>query len=109
MILMLKPAKDRRRQKRRLLNTSVQVFTESAQLEAIGINLSEVGMCLFTIANLPVGSQVHVEFLPARGAERVRVSGTVRYRALYLYGIEFLADSEQGEDRGAEVGAITAR
>jgi hypothetical protein len=109
MILKAKPAQDRRRQKRQLLNTSVQVFTESVRLEALGINLSEVGMCLFAIANLPVGSQVQVEFLPARGAERVRVSGTVRHRALYLYGIEFLPDSDQREEGGAEVGAVTAQ
>jgi hypothetical protein len=109
MILKTKPTPDRRRQKRQLLNTSVQVFTESAQMDALGINLSEVGMCLFAIANLPLGSQVQVEFLPARAAERVRVSGTVRHRALYLYGIEFLQDSDQREDDDAEVGAVTAR
>ncbi len=54
---------DRRRRKRQLLNTSVQVFTESGELDALGINLSDVGMCLFTMANLPVGSQIQVEFL----------------------------------------------
>ncbi len=108
MILKAKPSADRRRRKRQLLNTSVRVFTESVHLDALGINLSEVGMCLFAIANLPVGSQVQVEFLPARGAERVRVSGTVRHRALYLYGIEFLPDPEQGEDGDAQVSAVTA-
>jgi PilZ domain len=79
---------------------SVQVFTESAQMDALGINLSEVGMCLFTIANLPIGSQLQVEFLPRRGAERVRVSGTVRHRALYLYGVEFERDSDPLRDTG---------
>ena len=64
-------------------------------MDALGINLSDVGMCVFTIANLPLGSQVEVEFLPPRSKEHVRVSGTVRHRALYLYGIEFLADSAQ--------------
>ena len=88
----LKP--DRRRQKRQLLNTSVQVFTESAQLDGLGINLSDVGMCLFAMADLPVGSQIHVEFLPPQSKEPVRVSGIVRHRALYLYGVDFLRDSE---------------
>ncbi len=86
---------ERRRRKRRFLNSSVQVFTGSAPVDALGINLSDVGMCVFTIANLPLGSQVEVEFLPPRSKEHVRVSGTVRHRALYLYGIEFLADSAQ--------------
>jgi hypothetical protein len=86
---------DRRRRKRQLLNTSVQVFTESAHVDALGINLSEVGVCLFAMVNLTVGSQIQVEFLPPRSTELVRVSGIVRHRALYLYGIEFLVDSEQ--------------
>lgn len=37
---------DRRRLKRQLLNTSVHVLTEAGQLDALGINLSDVGMCL---------------------------------------------------------------
>jgi hypothetical protein len=87
---------DRRRRKRQLLNTSVQVFTESGELDALGINLSDVGMCLFTMANLPVGSQIQVEFLPPRSTELVRLSGIVRHRALYLYGVDFLVDSDVG-------------
>ena len=87
---------DRRRRKRQLLNTSVRVFTESADLDAFGINLSDVGMCLFTMAILPIGSQIQVEFLPPRSTELVRVSGIVRHRALYLYGVDFLVDSDAG-------------
>jgi hypothetical protein len=86
---------DRRRQKRQLLNTSVRVFTKSGHIEALGINISDVGMSLFTIANLPVDSQIQVEFIPPRSTERTRVWGTVRHRALYLYGIEFLVRSDQ--------------
>src|SRR5258705_10032111 len=46
MILKRRFKPDRRRRKRQLLNTSVQVFTEAAQLDGLGINLSDVGMCL---------------------------------------------------------------
>ena len=95
---------DRRRRKRQLLNTSVQVFTESAHVDALGINLSDVGVCLFAMVNLSVESQVQVEFLLPRSTELVRVSGIVRHRALYLYGIEFLADSEQPSTRWVDVG-----
>ena len=86
---------DRRRRRRQLLNTSVRVFTESGPIEALGINISDVGMSLFTIANLPVDSQIQVEFLPPRSEEPMRVWATVRHRALYLYGIEFLVGSDQ--------------
>ena len=86
---------DRRRRTCQLLNTSVRVFTQSGSIEALGINISDVGMSLFTIANLPVDSQIQVEFLPPRSTERTRFWGTVRHRALYLYGIEFLVGSDQ--------------
>jgi hypothetical protein len=86
---------DRRRHQRQLLNRSVRVFTHAGSLDAMGINISDVGMCLFTMANLPIGSQVEVEFPRLRGATPTRVSAIVRYRAFYLYGIEFHAGSSQ--------------
>ena len=106
MIFKLSFKPDRRRRKRQLLNTSLQVFTESVHVDALGINLSDVGMCLFAMANLPVGSHIQIEFLPPRSTEPVRVSGIVRYRALYLYGIEFLGDSDQPSGSWADVGTI---
>jgi len=95
---------DRRRRQRQLLSASVQVFTGSSRVSALGINVSEVGMCLFTIANLPLGSKIEIEFLPPRCKEPVRLYGTVRHRALYLYGIEFLVDS--GQRSGVDVDEI---
>src|SRR5579864_5059870 len=87
---------DRRRRKRRLLNTSVRVFTRSGCIEALGVNISDTGMCLFMIANLPIGSQIQIEFPEPLCAGLTRVcDATVRYRALYLYGIEFPENSDQ--------------
>lgn len=63
-------------------------------MEALGINLSEGGMGLFAVAHLPVGSHVQVEFCPPQSTEAVRVEGTIRHRALYLYGIEFALESD---------------
>jgi len=96
MILKLNSKPDRRRRRRQLLNTSVEVLSGSTRVDALGINLSDVGMCLFTIANLPLESQIQVEFIPPQCEERIQVCGIVRHRALYLYGIEFLDHS--GED-----------
>jgi hypothetical protein len=81
--------RDRRRRPRQLLNTSVKVFTGSVHVHGLGINLSDVGMCLFTLAILPEGSAVEIEYVPPYCRESVRVNGTIRHRALYLYGIEF--------------------
>ena len=33
-------------------------------MDGLGINFSDVGMCRFAIANLPLWSQIQVEFLP---------------------------------------------
>ena len=51
-------------------------------------------MGLFAVANLPVGSQIEVEFPSPESGLRTRVPGTIRHRALYLYGIEFLPEAE---------------
>jgi hypothetical protein len=75
-------------------------------VDALGINLSDVGMCLFAIANLPLSSEIHLEFLPPHGKERIRVCATVRHRAFYLYGVEFLVDSEPLDGGWAEVGSV---
>ena len=41
--------------------------------------------------------------------ERVRVSGTVRYRALYLYGIEFIKDADQDQVGRTGAGRLASR
>lgn len=83
-----------RRSKRQWLNTSVRVLTDRGHMDALGINLSDGGMGLFAVANLSVGSHVQVEFRPPRSSETVHVDATIRHRALYLYGIEFLSTSD---------------
>jgi hypothetical protein len=87
---------NRRRRQRKWLNTSVRVLTGAIHVDALGINFSDVGMCLFAMANLPLGSRIQVEFLHPSSTERVSLGGTVRHRALYLYGIEFLPEPEHG-------------
>jgi hypothetical protein len=101
-------ARDRRRQKRQLVNASVSVFTESGRIEALGINLSDVGMCLFTVANLPIDSQIEVELPVPRSQERMRLSAVIRHKALYLYGIEFVdSDGSAGREAAERPQQIT--
>jgi hypothetical protein len=97
MFLKRKPHRDRRRSKRYWLNTSVEILFGSISVDALGVNLSDRGMCLFAIANLPLGSRIEVEFLPSPSEAPVRSSAIVRHRALYLYGIEFLGESQPSE------------
>jgi c-di-GMP-binding flagellar brake protein YcgR len=81
-----------RRSPRQWWNSSVEVFTDSAQVNAVGVNISEGGMCLFAVANLEIGTSIEVALRKAESRERVHLHGTVRHRALYLYGIEFTAE-----------------
>jgi hypothetical protein len=105
MILKRAFKTDRRRWRRQWLNTSVRVFKESTQLDALGVTLSAGGMSLFTLSNLPVGTQVELQFLPPRSQEPVRIAGTVRSRALYLYGIEFLLEFDRRQGAAAHLDA----
>lgn len=99
---------DRRRRTRRLVNTSVRLFTKSGVIEAVGVNISDVGMCLFTVANLPVGSEILAE-LPLENAERTRIRARIRYRALYLYGVEFHPDPDtDSQDQQIELKPIAS-
>jgi hypothetical protein len=83
-----------RRSRRQWLNSKVELFTGCEHMQALGVNVSEGGLCLFAVADLPVGSELEVAFRPPWSREPVRVCGRVRHRALYLYGIEFVGNGE---------------
>ena len=102
---------NRRRWQRYPFDASLRVMVDDAPLDysdidpsgdelvvnGRGIQFSQGGIGLFAAANLPVGSQVKVEFRTPHAGEPVRVRGKVRNRSVYLYGVEFL--SERREDR----------
>src|ERR1022692_4648002 len=79
------------------LRVLVDHSAEPTVVDGRGVHFSEGGICLFAAANLPVGSQVKVEFRTPHNDEPVRVRGKVRNRSVYLYGVEFLSD--KSEDR----------
>jgi hypothetical protein len=96
------PAYDRRRSHRHWAAVPVVIRHYGARIDGITINLSEGGMYLFAATYLAPGTQIEVEFLPPGEKQLVCMSGTVRRRALYLYGIEFLPDdATAARDRAA--------
>jgi c-di-GMP-binding flagellar brake protein YcgR len=97
-----------RRSPRQWWNSSVEVFTDSAKVKAVGVNISDGGMCLFAVANLHIGSPIEVAFHPTESREHVRLRGTVRHRALYLYGIEFL-DALEPRNNSVQMVAAASR
>ena len=71
------------------LRLVVDHSTGETAVDARGVRLSAGGICLFAAANLPIGSDIKVEFWNPRTEESVQVRGTVRNRTVYLYGVEF--------------------
>jgi hypothetical protein len=82
--------RDRRRAERYWFNRSLRVITDSAVIEGQGVCISEGGMCVFSLTRLPIGAQIHIEMAMPPQGKVLRMPALVRYRAVYLYGVEFL-------------------
>jgi len=80
----------KRRWQRSSLNAPVRILTDTLTIDGFGIKVSEGGMYLFAAANLPIGETVGVEFKTPNSESLVRALGTIRSRAVYLYGLEFV-------------------
>lgn len=104
--LLLK--RERRRWKRHWFSTSVQVVSEAHRIDGFAIQVSRGGMYMFAIADLAVGSEIKVAFTQPGSGERIELSGAVRHRAVYLYGVEFLVE-EHDEDADGSLGAVLSR
>ena len=100
MALNRQPAGDKRRWERRPVDLPIRVvaddMTGAGVIAARGIKMSEGGICLFALANLAIGAQIDVELVDSHYVTPVRVSGIVRNRVVYLYGVEFLIDQQGG-------------
>ena len=87
---------DRRRWKRFWFNGSIQVSSGNRRIDGLGIQVSRGGMYLFAIADLAVGNEIKLTFTEPSSQRRIEVPGVVRNRAVYLYGVEFLPQTDQG-------------
>jgi len=95
MALSRQPVGDKRRWERRQIDVPIRVvadLTDTPVIPGRGTKMSEGGMCLFALANLTIGAQIDVELIHSHCGTPVRVSGIVRNRVVYLYGVEFLID-----------------
>jgi hypothetical protein len=94
-----KPAGDERRWKRRLVDMPIRIvadeLTGTGVILARGTTMSPGGACLFALANLAIGAQIDVEFTDSDCSAPTRVSGIVRNRSVYLYGVEFLIEPQE--------------
>jgi hypothetical protein len=89
--------RNRRRWTRRWFNASVRIFADVGTVDALGIQISEGGIYLFAVANLPVGAEVRLEYTTPPSKQPLQIAAVVRHRALYLYGLEFLQERPSHE------------
>ena len=92
-----------RRWPRYRLNVPLRVILEADGKTSIvqgrGTELNGGGLALFAGIELTLGAVVAVEFTPPYCGEPIRVRCTVRDRAGYVYGMEFLAELIDEHDR----------
>jgi PilZ domain len=67
---------------------------EAHVIEGRCVQVSEGGMCFFALGNFTPGTEVCLEFVsPSSDApdsgKPGRIRGTIRNRAVYLYGVEY--------------------
>jgi len=113
MALNRQPAGDKRRWERRPVDMPIRVvagdMTGTAAILGRGTKLSAGGICLFALANLAIGAQIDVELVDSHHVTPVRVSGIVRNRVVYLYGVEFVIDQQQDRQQIVRLSHISGR
>ena len=105
---LIRQRPERRRWKRHWLNAPIRLFTDSTVIDGRSIRLSEGGIYLFALANLAPGEEIRIEYPASESDEPLSRSGVVRNRAIYLYGIEFLAEQQQSNLPIRQVKALSA-
>ena len=107
------PAGDERRWERHPVDVPIRVvaddLTGTGVILGRGTKLSAGGICLFALANLPIGAQIEVELVDSHYVTPVRVSGIVRNRVVYLYGVEFLIDQQEDRQQIVRLSHISGR
>ncbi len=84
-------------------------LTGTGVIPGRGTKMSQGGICLFALANLAIGAQIDVELIDADGGTSIRLSGIVRNRVVYLYGVEFLIDHQEDRQQIARLSHILPR
>jgi hypothetical protein len=96
-----------RRWPRYKLNVPLRVIADLATKTAIvqgrGTELNGGGLAVFAGIELAVDAQVGVEFTPPYSGEPIRTRCVVRDRNGYIYGLEFIAESDEDFDKVEQI------
>jgi hypothetical protein len=95
-----------RRWTRYKIDVPIRVIAEKDSKSAIvngrGRDIGDGGMMVFAGIEVRVNDIIEVEFTPPFG-EPLRVTGRVRNRHGYYYGVEFVRDSNDDKQRSARL------
>ncbi len=98
-----------RRWQRYKLNVPLRVIadleTKVAIVQGRGTELNGGGMAVFAGVELAVGAAAAVEFTPPYCGEPIRVRCTVRDRQGYVYGMEFITDTDDDVEKVEQIRA----
>lgn len=96
-----------RRFRRYKLDVPVRIITQSEFTTKItqgrGNELNEGGLAVQAGVELEVGDVVEVEFTPAYTGQPLRARASVRDRAGYRYGLEFLRETALDHERVEDI------
>ena len=99
-----------RRWPRHKLNLPVRVVVQKAEkttvIDGRGTELNQGGIAVFVGTELRVGDEVEVEFTPPYSGHPLRVTGAVRDRRGYYYGLEFIGRNDEEQRQVAELRAV---
>ena len=79
---------------------------KSVIVQGRGNELNEGGMALFAGVELGENEQVAVEFTPPYSGNPIRVRAVVRNRNGYVYGVEFLLETDDDFDSVGQIRAV---
>ena len=92
-----------RRWKRHRVDVPVRVIVHRCDRTSLfdgrGTELSEGGMAVFAGVELHLGDNADIEFTPPYSGIPIRITGTIRNRAGYRYGVEFLSDNRDQREQ----------
>jgi|SRR5579871_1721735 len=90
-----------RRWPRHKINVPIRVIVHQPAktriIEGRGVEVSEGGMAVFAGVELGVLDEVEVEFTEPFQGDPIRVTGVIRNRSGYTYGVEFVPDNARAE------------
>ncbi len=102
-----------RRWRRYKLNVPLRVIadveTKVAIVQGRGTELNGGGMAVFAGIELATGTTIAVEFTPPYLGEPIRVRCQVRDRQGYIYGLEFITETDEDLEKVEQIrGALTS-